>query len=226
MIQNIDLKNIFFIDIETVAQFEYFENMPENFQKHWERKSSFFRKEEQTASEVYNRAGIFAEFGKIICISVGFINNNNFRAKSFAGEDEKLLLNDFAYLVSSNPTKIFCGHNINEFDIPYICRRMLINGINLPEALNITGKKPWELKNLDTMNLWKFGDIKNFTSLSLLADIFNIPTPKDDIDGSQVYEVFYKEKNINRISTYCEKDVLCSANLLLRFLGKEIITNG
>ncbi|MDR2836275.1 MAG: 3'-5' exonuclease [Bacteroidales bacterium] len=226
MIENLDLSKIFFIDIETVPQYSEFEEMPENFQKHWDKKSSHFRELTQNAADVYHRAGIYSEFGKIVCISLGFIHNNNFRSKSFAGVDEKEILINFAELLNDpkHKDKFFCGHNIKEFDIPYICRRMLINGIKLPFQISIFGKKPWEISNLDTMDLWKFGDYKNFTSLALLADIFDIPTSKDDIDGSQVAEVFYKEKNIERIAIYCEKDVLCTANLLLRFLGKPILT--
>lgn len=220
-----DFSKIFFIDIETVPQYQNYSEVPENFKKHWERKSKNLSKENETAEELYNRAGIYSEFGRIVCISIAFINNNSFRTTSFADEDEKKLLSDFSNLID-NPKFIdwrFCGHNIKEFDIPFICRRFLINKMPIPQIINFSGKKPWETPLIDTMELWKFGDMKNYTSLALLADLFGIPTPKDDIDGSQVADVFYNEKNIQRIAHYCEKDVHCAANLLLAFNGKDII---
>lgn len=219
--------NIMFIDIETVPAFPLFDDMPDNFQKHWDKKSGYFRSDEESASDVYQRAGIYAEFGKIVCISVGLLTSTGkFRVKSFASDDEKQLLIDFSNMLNSwdkTGTKQLCGHNIKEFDVPYISRRMLVNGIKLPVSINLAGKKPWEVHHIDTLDLWKFGDYKNFTSLALLADLFDIPTPKDDIDGSQVYEVYYVDNDLERISIYCEKDVLCVANLLLRFEGKPIV---
>jgi DNA polymerase elongation subunit (family B) len=228
MLEGVKLNEILFLDIETVPMTASMSDLPEPFQKHWEKKSSHFRSSEESASDVFQRAGIYAEFGKIICISVGLlIGDDKFRVKSFSGDDEKKLLIEFSGMINSwdkSGTKLLCGHNLKEFDVPYIARRLLVNGLNLPAAFNIAGKKPWEVKHLDTLELWKFGDYKNFTSLALLADLFNIPTPKDDIDGSQVYGVYYTEKDIDRISTYCEKDVLCVANLILRFAGKPIIS--
>ena len=226
MLEKVKINEVLFLDIETVPAQPNFESLEENFQKHWEKKSAYFRSENESASDVYNRAGIYSEFGKIICISVGFIYEKQLRVKSFYGDDEKQLLTEFANMISSWDrfgNKQICGHNIKEFDVPYIARRMLVNGLNLPPAFDLAGKKPWEVNHIDTLELWKFGDYKNFTSLALLADLFNIPTPKDDIDGSQVYAVYYEENNLERIVTYCEKDVLCVANLLLRFMGKDII---
>lgn len=225
MNNKLDFSKFFFIDIETVPQCSDFSELPENFQKHWERKSNSFRKENETAAELYKRAGIYAEFGKIVCISIAYIHNNSFRTTSFTGENEEKILIDFCNLID-NPKYnnwTLCGHNIKEFDIPYICRRLLINKLFIPEIINFSGKKPWEISLIDTMDLWKFGDYKNFTSLALLADLFKIPTSKDDIDGSQVADVYYKEKNISRIATYCEKDVHCVANLLLSLNGEKII---
>ncbi|HOZ30481.1 MAG TPA: 3'-5' exonuclease [Bacteroidales bacterium] len=226
MIDNLKLNEILFLDIETVPICSSMEEMPESFQNHWEKKSAYFRTENESAADVFQKAGIYSEFGRIVCISVGYINNDFFRVKSFADDNEKKLLTDFSAMIyawDKTGSKSLCGHNLKEFDVPYIARRMLVNGMSLPPAFNIAGKKPWEVKHLDTLELWKFGDYKHFTSLALLADLFEIPTPKDDIDGSQVYEVYYKEKDIERILRYCEKDVLCVANLLLRFLGKPII---
>lgn len=223
-----DLKNVMFIDIETVPMSADFSQMPENFQAHWEKKSKTFRSEEQTANDVFDRAGIYAEFGKIVCISVGFINGEKFRVKSFYNDDEKVLLENFAGMLRMwDPfgSKLLCGHNIKEFDVPFIARRMLVNKIfDLPKPLDIAGKKPWEIKHIDTMELWKFGDFKNFTTLALLADLFDVPTSKDDIDGSEVAKVYYNEHDLERIAVYCEKDVLCVANLVLRMQGKDIFS--
>lgn len=230
MIDNQKLEDILFLDIETVPQFESFEMLPENHKKLWEAKADRISKPEDSPDEVYQRAGIYAEFGKIICISVGLIVNKEenlfFRVKSFAGHDERELLLDFADMLEkrwSKPNDTLCAHNGKEFDFPYIARRCLINGIDLPKILRIAGKKPWEVKFLDTMELWKFGDYKHYTSLNLLTHIFNIPTPKDDIDGSQVAHVYYKEKNLDRIVKYCEKDVLAVAQLYLRYNNLPLI---
>lgn len=231
MLDHIKIENILFLDIETVPQYSDFEKVPDEIKQLWEKKSSFFREEEQTASDVYQRAGIYAEYGKIICISVGIIAHKAegqfIRLKSFYGEDENTLLNDFAKMLNKyyakNKGVYLCAHNGKEFDFPYISRRMLVNGISLPTILDVAGKKPWEVTFLDTMELWKFGDYKHYTSLNLLTHIFNIPTPKDDIDGSMVADIYWNEKDIDRIVRYCEKDVLAVAQLFLRYQGKPLI---
>jgi hypothetical protein len=230
MLNSIKIEDILFLDIETVPQHPEYQQMPEPFQLLWDKKAQRIGKENDTPEEVYQKAGIYAEFGKIICISVGIVvpksNSLFFRVKSFAGEDEVLILRDFADMLEKFSAKsgaLLCAHNGKEFDFPYISRRMLVNRIKLPNLLDIAGKKPWEVNHLDTMELWKFGDYKHYTSLNLLAYIFSIPTPKDDIDGSQVAEVYYKDKNLERIVTYCEKDVLTVAQLLLRYRNEPII---
>ncbi|OIP83885.1 MAG: 3'-5' exonuclease [Porphyromonadaceae bacterium CG2_30_38_12] len=234
----LDLTKILFLDIETVPQTAEISALTPELSHLWEDKFNLIQKRmpekynnETTAAEAYaNSAGIYAEFGKIVCISVGFIyfrgNQPCFRAKSFAGHDEKLLLEEFAeFLVKFCSTKehTICGHNIKEFDIPYICRRMLIHGVVLPALLQISGKKPWEINFIDTLELWKFGDYKNYTSLKLLTAVFGIPTPKDDIDGSQVAQVYYQENDVQRIATYCQKDVLATAQVYLRMQGQQTI---
>jgi len=232
MLYNLNIEDVLFLDIETVPQYPDFADVPEKFQQLWEKKSTFFINDEQGPGDVYERAGIYAEFGRIICISVGFIVQKNgeryYRVKSFYNDDEKKLLADFNNMLdkfTSHPGKCLCAHNGQEFDYPYIARRTLINRLRLPRILNIAGMKPWDVKDklMDTLQMWKFGDYKNYTSLSLLCAAFDIPTPKDDIDGSQVAEVFYKENDIDRIIRYCEKDTLAVANLLLRYRGEEII---
>jgi DNA polymerase elongation subunit (family B) len=228
MLEQYDLHNILVLDIETVPQWSCFDQVPEHLQKLWDLKTQFKRKEE-TPEEFYTNAGIWAEFGKIICISVGiFTNGKNtgLRVKSFASDDEVELLDKFSALLAGQPASlILCAHNGKEFDFPYICRRMLINGLKIPSQLDIAGKKPWEVNHLDTMELWKFGDYKSYTSLSLLAAIFNIPTPKDDIDGSMVGHVYWVENQLQRICTYCQKDVVATAQLLRRYRGEELITD-
>lgn len=234
MFELISLEDILFIDIETVPQKGDFKELSEQFQKLWDKKSSFFRNEDQNAADVYERAGIYAEFGRIICISAGVIIQKNgeryYRVKSFHDQDEKKLLsgfNDMLDKFTSNAAKRICAHNGLEFDYPYIARRTLINGLKLPKILDVAGAKPWEIKDrlLDTLQMWKFGDYKNYTSLDLLCAVFNIPTPKDDIDGSQVAQVYYHEGDLDRIIRYCEKDTLALANLFLRYKGEPIIHN-
>jgi hypothetical protein len=230
MVGKLDLENILFLDIETVPEVQDYAKLDETKQALWELKSQYQRKDEFTAEEFYERAGIWAEFGKIICISVGYFtfkgDLRQFRTTSFFGEEVKIL-KDFKNLLISHfsQTKhLLCAHNGKEFDFPYIARRMIINNLELPYKLNLFGKKPWEVPHLDTMDLWKFGDYKNYTSLKLLTNVLNIPSPKDDIDGSDVYRVFYEEKDMDRIITYCEKDTVAVAQIFLRLKGDAILS--
>jgi len=220
-----NVENILFLDIETVPQYECFSDAPENTQNFWAKKIKNSLKQDETAEQVYNRAGIWAEFGKIICISAGFIHKkddkNVFRVKSFYGDDEKDILIDFIEnlkkFVSRNKKEtLLCAHNGKEFDFPYLARRILINKIDLPKLFDVGGKKPWEVPFLDTMELWRFGDYKNYTSLDLIANVFDIPSPKGDIDGSDIADVYYNQKDLERIAMYCEKDVLTLARVYLR----------
>ena len=222
MLENIDFKQILVIDIETVPQYPSYDDVPSHFTELWEQKTLYHRKDYESPSEYYARAGIWAEFGKIVCISVGHFTTNNdqtgLRVKSFAGDDELKILKDFILLVDKQPSNIMlCAHNGKEFDFPYLCRRMLINCLEIPDPLKISGKKPWEVVHLDTLELWKFGDYKNYTSLNLLAAVFDIPTPKNDISGKDVHHVYWKDKDLKRIVTYCQKDVITTARLLLKF---------
>lgn len=230
MLTNLDLHKILFLDIETVPLFESFELVPEIEQTYFAEKTAYQRKEDQTPEEFYEKAGIWAEFGKIICISVGYFtpqqNPRDFRLKSFYGEEVDLL-KEFKSLVDtyfSTPYHLLCGHNAKEFDFPYIARRMLILGIELPKPLELFNKKPWEVPHLDTLHLWRFGDYKHYTSLKLMAYVLGIPSPKDDIDGSQVAGVYYKEKNLDRIVQYCEKDVITVAQVILKLRNEPLLT--
>ena len=228
----LNLENILFLDIETVPEESSWNNLSDTIKELFNQKTAYQRKEENTAESFYERAGIWAEFGKIICISVGFFKENTktreLRIKSFYGDDEKELLNEFKDLLNvhfSKKAHVLCAHNGKEFDFPFIARRMIIHQIELPQKLNLFGKKPWEIPYLDTMELWKFGDYKHYSSLKLLTAILGIPSPKDDINGSEVAKVYYEEKNLDRIVLYCEKDTVAIAQLVLRFNNENLLEN-
>jgi predicted PolB exonuclease-like 3'-5' exonuclease len=232
MLKDLNIEEVLFIDIETAPVVSEFGKLSETWQKLWEHKMKSQLKENETVEDLYQRAGIYAEFGRIICISMGYIvqkeDEKFYRVKSFYDEDEKVLIDNFFQALqkfTKAGKRKLCAHNGQEFDFPYIARRAIVHGLNLPKILDIAGTKPWETKDqlLDTLQLWKFGDYKHYTSLSLLCELFNIPTPKDDIDGSQVARVYWEDNNLSRIVRYCEKDTLAVANLLLRYKGEKII---
>jgi 3'-5' exonuclease len=235
-----DLTNILFLDIETVSQKETYQEVEEDLRNLWHLKAQNLLRVEEAdmtddlAAQAYqDRAAIYAEFGKIVCISVGVIKRNpngelTLYLKSYYGDDETELLRNFASLIDksfNNPARhSFCGHNIREFDIPYLCRRFMINQLPIPEVFDLQGKKPWEVSHIvDTLELWKFGDFKAYTSLKLLAAVFGFPSPKDDIDGSQVGRVYWEENNLSRIAKYCEKDVAAVVQLLLKLKYMPIL---
>ena len=239
MLKNLTLENILFLDIESASEYPTYSEQPESFRPLWKQKAERFARmqdlewDEEVAAQMYQqKAAIFAEFGRVVVISVGFIhkteNGLGIKLKTFADPEEEFVLQEFNKLIThhfNNPNRhMLCGHNIKEFDVPFLCRRMVIKGIEIPDMINVTGKKPWETNHLlDTMNLWKFGDFKHFTSLNLLAHILGIPTPKDDIDGSEVGRVFWEDNDLERIGRYCEKDVATVAQLLLKFTGNPLI---
>ena len=225
-----NLEQVLFLDIETVPLQASFDALSEEEQQLFADKTRYQRKEEISPKEFYDRAGIWAEFGKIVCISAGYFvdvtDKRSFRLTSFYGE-EPTLLQAFKELLDQHFSKRYhklCAHNGKEFDFPYIARRMLVHGVTLPNALKIAGKKPWEVPHLDTLELWKFGDYKHYTSLKLLTHTLGIPSPKDDMDGSQVADVFYDKKDISRIVDYCERDVVAVAQVLLKFEGLPLLT--
>lgn len=230
MLYKLNLENILFLDIETVPQNPSFPDLDKTTQLLWEQKTQYQRKDEISAEDFYERAGIWAEFGKIVCISVGYFvikgETRSFRVTSFHGEESQIL-KQFKQLLKdhfSQAKHLLCAHNGKEFDFPYIARRMVINSINLPHKLDLFGKKPWEVPHLDTMELWKFGDYKHYTSLKLLAHILGIPSPKEDMDGSMVKDVYYKDKDIDRIISYCELDVVTTAQVFLRLRNEELLS--
>lgn len=231
MLGKIELHTILFLDIETVPLYADFSQVPEDEKLFFTEKTAYQRKEEITAEDFYEKAGIWAEFGKIVCISVGYFtpeySKREFRLKSFSGPEKKLLA-DFKSLIEthfSHPKNLLCGHNAKEFDFPFIARRMLIHNISLPKKLQLFNKKPWEVPHLDTLHLWRFGDYKHYTSLKLMAHVLGIPSPKEDIDGSQVAQVYYQEKNVKRIKAYCEKDVVTVAQLILRLRNEPLLSD-
>jgi 3'-5' exonuclease len=222
MLEQVNINHILFLDIETAPQVYAYSELPEPYKKLWDLKWQYNK--DQTPEYHYSKAGIYAEFSKVICICVGYFSGTEFFVKSFFGDDEKEILNQFRNLMSNNysdPKYLLCAHNGKEFDFPFLCRRMIVHGISLPTALQMHGKKPWEIRHLDTMELWKFGDYKSYTSLQLLATAFNIPTPKEDIDGSQVARVYYEEKDLQRIKNYCAKDVVTVARVLQKMRAEQ-----
>jgi 3'-5' exonuclease len=234
-----DLRDIVFLDIETVAQCYDYNSLEERLKVQWSRKATFLRRDpEQTDEHVYQeKAGIYAEFGKIVCIAVGkFFENESgdlvLKTKAYSGHDEKELLVEFKTMVEKldASTLRFCAHNGKEFDYPYLCRRLLVNGIGIPAALNLMGKKPWDIQHLDTLEMWKFGDYKHYTSLDLLAAIFNIPSSKVDMDGSQVNAVYHLDHNLLKIRDYCVRDIVVLSQLFLKLkaitLNREFIVIG
>lgn len=229
MFKHINIQHILFLDIETVPVYPDYNSMPERFQKLWDIKAQrLMKSESDTPDQIYEKAGIYAEFGKIVCISVAYFNNQELRVNSYYGDDEKTVLKEFSELLKkyfSSKHHLLCAHNGKEFDYPYIARRLLINELELPHILNLAGKKPWQVQHLDTLELWKFGDYKHYTSLDLLAAVFNISTPKDDISGSDIASVYWKDKDLERIVHYCQKDVLTVAQLFLKYQGEKLLTD-
>lgn len=221
-----NLESILFIDIETVPVTYNYQKLDDELKDLWDKKWQYFK--ETTPEQQYAKAGIYAEFAKVVCIGVGYFNEGKFRMKAIAGDDEKAILTEFSALLDNYFNKrdnVMCAHNGKEFDYPFICRRLIINGMPLPKGLQIQGFKPWEVRHLDTLEMWKFGDVKNFTSLNLLAKILDIPSPKDDMDGSQVAKAYYEENGLEKIKTYCLKDVLTVARVYQRFKGYEVLTD-
>lgn len=232
------LRHVLFFDLETVPVAAHFSELSESMQAHWAKKAGGIRggkgENADPAQLFSDRAGIYSEFAKIICISFGSFHQRGeqwrFRVKSLAGSDEKLLLNEFCAVLSRfahfYQTELhLCGHNIREFDVPFLCRRMVMHDMSLPHCLQVQGKKPWDIRHIEyTMELWRFGDSKNFTSLALLADLLGIPSPKDDIDGSMVAGVYYQDGDLDRIARYCAKDVVTAARVYLRLKGIEDVT--
>lgn len=227
-----ELRDVLFLDIETVASTHDFNLLDERLKVQWSRKANFFRRENgQTDEDLFHeRAGIYAEFGKIICIAVARYveiegGELGLRTKVYSGHDEKELLLQFKAVLEKMDSAALrlCAHNGKEFDFPYLCRRMLINGISLPSILNLSGKPKWEIQHFDTMELWKFGDHKHYTSLDLLAAIFDIPSSKNNIDGSMVNDVYHREQGLDKISEYCRGDVIVLAQLFLKLRGYPLI---
>lgn len=226
MIQNIPIENVLFLDIETVPAFADWKDLDPIGQKLFDKKTSYKRTEDCAIEEFYStHAGLYAEFGKIVCISVGQIREGKWSVKSFSGHDEKKIMDNFGDLFNHPRLRnvILCAHNGKEFDFPWIGRKFLLHGMQPPLPFQLFGKKPWEIPHIDTMELWKFGEFRSSVSLELLAHVFGIPTPKDDIDGSMVSSIYHIDKDLFRIVKYCEKDVLTLANIFLRMRQENLL---
>lgn len=231
MLSHISLPNVLFLDIETAPLAYRYTDLDERAQELWSLKTRWVQeREDKSPEEVYERAGIYAEFSKVVCVTVGYFHeqggSQSFRIKSFCGDDEKELLQGLSVIFKkffARDGSLLCAHNGKEFDFPFLARRYVINGIQLPDVLDLAGKKPWEVSHLDTMNLWKFGDHKHYTSVDLLSYSLGIPSPKDDISGADVSRVYHEERDLLRIQKYCERDVITIARILQRFMGKEIL---
>lgn len=232
--QQIVLENLFLLDIETVSGSQHYHLLNDEWKELWTEKVFKSLPPDINAEQYYPmRAAILAEFAKVICISIGYFKKENnelqLRIKSFHSETEQEVLGGFItalqQLHAKNARWVFTGHNIKEFDIPFLCRRMLVNNIEIPRYFDFQNMKPWETPVLDTLHLWRFGDYKHYTSLKLLAAALGVPSPKDDIDGSKVGEVFWTEKDLARIALYCQKDVATVANVILRFKNLPLLKN-
>jgi hypothetical protein len=255
ILRHVDLTRVFFVDIETVPGHATHADLPEAFHPLWqkfcEKRHSKELADGLSHADLFAQGGLYAEFGKIVCISVGMFRHLKdetleFRVKSFASDDECEVLRGFADMLGArrpygnrlygattsikdrdkvdhrNDPFFLCAHNGREFDYGYLGRRMLICGQAIPPMLDVAGHKAWDLPHLlDTMELWKFGDNKGTISLPLLAGVFGIPSPKEDIDGSQVAQVYWQDKDLGRIVEYCEKDVIATARIFLHYAGQK-----
>lgn len=220
----VKLNNILFLDIETAPLTYKYKDLNSIDKELWDKKWSY--NPDNNPEEFYTKAGVYAEFSRVVCIGLGYYNGKEFRVKAISNKSEKILLEEFCEIVKTYFNKaehVFCAHNGKEFDYPFLSRRMVVNGVAFPKNFQLQGKKPWEVKHLDTMEMWRFGDVKNFTSLNLLAHIFNIPSPKDDMDGSMVSKVYYEEKNIDKIKKYCLKDVVTLARVYQKYTNQPML---
>lgn len=218
-----DIEKILFLDIETVPLVYRYDDLNETLRDLWDRKWQHNR--DISPEQQYTKAGIYAEFAKVVCIGLGYYQEGKFRVTTLTSADEKEILVQFSEFLAGNfsgPQHLLCAHNGREFDFPFLCRRLIINGLPLPRLLQLQGLKPWEVPHLDTMDMWKFGDYKSFSSLNLLAHIFGIPSPKDDMDGSKVAQTFYEDNDLERIAEYCKKDVITLARVYSRFAGINV----
>lgn len=231
MYSSVNIERILFVDIETVPQSAGYDCLSDDMRQLWDKKAANIVRydssgDNSSPADLYRRAGIYAEFGKVVCVSAAFIRDGKLYVKSYTSHIEGEVLSAFAALVDKyfgTAECRLCGHNLKEFDLPYLCRRMIVNGVPIPKVMNLMGRKSWDNPHIDTLDMWKFGDYKHYTSLELLAATMEIPSPKDDIDGSEVAAVYWNDKDLTRIATYCEKDTITVAQLFLKMTGRDII---
>jgi len=221
---NVELEKILFLDIETVPLVYRYEDLDETSRQLWNKK--WQHNKDLSPRDHYAKAGIYAEFARVVCVGLGYYQQNSFEVMTIAADNEKAILKDLADFLKSRfntEAHFLCAHNGKEFDFPFLCRRYLINDIGLPKLLQIQGKKPWEVRHLDTMDMWKFGDYKNYSSINLLAHVFGLPSPKEDMDGSMVSSTYYEQGDLRRIEEYCKKDVITLARVYCRFAGTPVL---
>jgi len=221
--KDIPIESIIFLDIETVSLFPNLLLADDATKKEWARK---IMKTNPTITpalldDTYKeQAALHPEFSFITCISVGMVKGGKVYIKNIFGfdHDEERTLEIFCETMQKIIEKMerlqpkLCAHFGKGFDYPFISKRMLVHGMTIPNILDSYGKKPWEITNLDTHEIWKMGGF-NSASLSAIAHAFGIPSPKDDIDGSQVGHVYWVDSKIDRIATYCAKDVFALINI-------------
>lgn len=231
------LSDLLIIDIETVPAEKTYDHLNQQWKALFTDKATKTVPFLENPAEIYQkRGGIWAEFGKIVCIGIGIFRwvdpvGWELDLFSFAGHEEVEILRNFAVFcekqANNQPGFGFAGHNIREFDLPFIGRRMLINGVPLPISLQLQNKKPWELSHhFDTMAYWKFGDYKSYISLELLANVLGIDTPKQGISGADVQHLYYEQNNLPAIVAYCKKDVIATARIIQRYLNLPPVGDG
>lgn len=228
-LQGIHPRNFLFMDIETARIQDKLTTNTELF-KSWEYKR---RKEGETLvkdlkKSFEHKAALYAEFGKVVCISIGKIVDEKLVVQSYYGDDEKEVLEKIKKVLTAFykkfPDLMLCGHSIIGFDIPFLMRRMIINGIQVPSFLDLTTSKPWTLSDdiVDIAQIWKTTGFYG-ASLVNMSHAMGLPSPKEDIDGSMVSDTYYREKDgLKRIVKYCEQDVFATVNIVQKLYLSEI----
>lgn len=239
-----------FVDTETIPGYKDFNDMPEELARMYERKfghelaNNDPDKFDNFEDHYRARAALYPEFGKIVCLVIGVIfvddkdKQEKLKLKTLCGRHEDKLLAEAAPIIDKFDSLV--GHNSKEFDFPYLCKRFYVHGIQLPQILNIAGKKPWEVSLIDTMELWRFGSFKGSTSLELFAHCLGLPSPKQDMTGADVAKVYYEmfdhmkdgelpfeaeSAAIQKIGKYCQGDVVTLANCYRKLKYQSVIAS-
>ena len=222
-----DIHKLLFVDIETVGVDEDLDSLHHTnpkLSKVWEETGwDYFKRKYSEDSELSSnqmfvkRAALLPEFGKIVCISVGFIvPSGETKLDSFYGDEKNILISTSELLNRVDKLGfVICGHNVKNFDLPYIAKRMLINNIPVPKILPNYTIKPWESRVLDTKEVWGFNSFGGLSSLNLVCTSLGLETSKEgEVNGSNMHKYYYDSNNIEKIKNYCEEDVKCTINLV------------